>query len=71
MNMATLRARARHWWRQEVRPLLILAIVLFSIRSSFADWNDVPSGSMEPTILVGDRIFVDKLAYDLKMPFTT
>lgn len=44
---------------------------MFSIRSSLADWNDVPSGSMEPTILVGDRIFINKLAYDLKVPFTT
>ena len=71
MNMATFRSSARRWWRQEIRPLLILALILFSIRSSFADWNDVPSGSMEPTILIGDRIFVDKLAYDLKVPFTT
>jgi len=71
MNMAILRSRARLWWRQEIRPLVILALVLFSIRSSLADWNDVPSGSMQPTILVGDRIFVDKLAYDLKVPFTT
>ncbi|HKW29356.1 MAG TPA: signal peptidase I, partial [Verrucomicrobiae bacterium] len=69
--MATLRSRARRWWRQEICPLLVLAIVLFSIRSSLADWNDVPSGSMQPTILVGDRIFVNKLAYDLKVPFTT
>jgi signal peptidase I len=36
-----------------------------------ADWNDVPTGSMKPTILIGDRIFVNKLAYDLKVPFTT
>jgi signal peptidase I len=71
MKMATLRSQAPHWWRREIRPLLILALILFSLRSSFADWNDVPSGSMEPTILVGDRIFVDKLAYDLKVPFTT
>jgi signal peptidase I len=71
MKMATVRSRARQWWQREIRPLLVLAIVLFSIRSSLADWNDVPSGSMEPTILVGDRIFVDKLAYDLKVPFTT
>ena len=71
MNLTTFRSRARHWWRQEIRPLLILALILFSIRSSLADWNDVPSGSMQPTILVGDRIFVNKLAYDLKVPFTT
>jgi signal peptidase I len=71
MNMKSFRSCARRWWRQEIRPLLILALILFSIRSSLADWNDVPSGSMQPTILVGDRIFVDKLAYDLKVPFTT
>jgi signal peptidase I len=39
-------------------------------RSSFADWNEVPTGSMNPTILEGDRIFVNKLAYDLRIPFT-
>jgi len=39
-------------------------------RSAIADWNHVPSGSMKPTILVGDRIVVDKLAYDLRLPFT-
>jgi signal peptidase I len=71
MKMATLRSRANHYWRREFRPLLVLALVLCSIRSSFADWNDVPSGSMKPTILEGDRILVNKLAYDLKVPFTT
>jgi signal peptidase I len=65
------RARASHWWKKEILPLLILAVVLFAVRSSLADWNDVPSGSMRPTILEGDRIFVNKLAYDLKVPFTT
>jgi signal peptidase I len=58
-------------WREWVRPLLVTALVLFSFRSAVADWNDVPSGSMRPTILEGDRIFVNKLAYDLKVPFTT
>ena len=71
MNAKTLRSRARQFWRKEIRPLLILALVLLSIRSSLADWNDVPSGSMRPTILEGDRILVNKLAYDLKVPFTT
>jgi len=61
----------RRWWRKEIRPLLILGLVVFSIRSSLADWNDVPTGSMKPTILEGDRLYVNKLAYDLKVPFTT
>src|SRR3954471_3387031 len=71
MASTKMRSRIGHWWRKEIRPLLILAIVLFSIRSSLADWNDVPTGSMKPTIQEGDRIFVNKLAYDLKVPFTT
>jgi len=49
----------------------MLALVMFSMRSSLADWYHVPTGSMKPTILEGDRVFVDKLAYDLKVPFTT
>ena len=71
MNVENYRAAARRWWRQEIRPLLILALVMCSLRSSLADWNDVPTGSMKPTILEGDRVFVNKLAYDLKVPFTT
>lgn len=71
MNVANYRVIARRWWRQEVLPLLIIALILFSVRSSLADWNDVPTGSMKPTILEGDRIFVNKVAYDLKVPFTT
>jgi signal peptidase I len=58
-------------FHHHVKPILIVAAVLLSVRSSIADWNDVPTGSMKPTILEGDRIFVNKLAYDLKVPFTT
>lgn len=71
MDAKSLRIRARKFWRQEVRPLLIMAVIMFAIRSSFADWNNVPTGSMKPTILEGDHVFVNKVAYDLKVPFTT
>lgn len=71
MNVKIFRARGRQLWIKEVRPLLMIALVLFAIRSSLADWNDVPTGSMKPTILEGDRVYVNKLAYDLKVPFTT
>jgi signal peptidase I len=71
MDVKTLRARARKFWREEIRPLAIMAVIIFAARSSFADWNKVPTGSMKPTILEGDYVFVNKLAYDLKVPFTT
>ena len=71
MKVTSGRSRAHQWWRKEIRPLLILALVVCSLRSSLADWSDVPTGSMKPTILEGDRVYVNKLAYDLKVPFTT
>jgi signal peptidase I len=58
-------------WRHTIQPLAILVLILTSFRSAVADWNDVPSGSMRPSIIEGDRIFVNKLAYGLKVPFTT
>ncbi|AGH43335.1 signal peptidase I [Paraglaciecola psychrophila] len=50
--------------------ILLFTLVLFASRSSFADWYVVPTGSMLPTIVEGDRIFVDKMAYRLELPFT-
>ncbi len=71
MNLSSLGSHARRYWRKDIRPMVVIALIVFSIRSSLADWNDVPTGSMKPTILEGDRVFVNKLAYDLKVPFTT
>lgn len=67
---AVWRRRVQWLWREWVKPLLAVAIVLGSFRSAIADWNDVPSSSMRPTILPGDRVFVNKAAYDLRIPFT-
>ncbi len=54
----------------EARVFLLMLLVISSLRSALADWNDVPTGSMKPTIEEGDRVVVNKLAYDLKLPFT-
>jgi signal peptidase I len=59
----------RRLWR-EWRGFLLFVVVMVLFRSAVADWNQVPTGSMKPSILVGDRIVVDKLAYDLRIPFT-
>jgi signal peptidase I len=55
----------------EIRIFLLMILIVSSLRSALADWNDVPTGSMKPTIQEGDRVVVNKLAYDLKVPFTT
>lgn len=64
------RHRLNHVWKEWLKPFMVVLVVLSSFRSAVADWNDVPSGSMRPTIVEGDRIFVNKLAFDLKVPFT-
>ena len=56
---------------EELRIFIAMLLVVSSMRSALADWNDVPTGSMKPTIEIGDRVVVNKLAYDLKVPFTT
>ena len=55
---------------QEWRGFLMFIAVMLIFRSAIADWNQVPTGSMIPSILAGDRIVVDKTAYDLRVPFT-
>lgn len=58
------------FFRTQVLPLLVLVAIVFGFRDAVADWYDVPSGSMLPTLRIGDRIVVDKLAYDVRIPFT-
>jgi len=67
VRVSRFRIIVRSWWF----TVLVTVFLALSVRSSIADWNDVPTGSMKPTILEGDRIFVNRLAYDLKVPFTT
>ena len=62
---------AKLLWREWLKPFAILFIVVAPLKSAVVDWNWVPTGSMKPTILEGDLVLVNKLAYDLKIPFTT
>jgi len=57
----------RVFWKNNKGTILFIFLILF-YRSAVADWYHVPSGSMKPNILIGDRVWVDKLAYDVKIP---
>ncbi|MBV2128502.1 signal peptidase I [Arsukibacterium indicum] len=62
--------KIKQFWRNNRGFVLFIGLMLV-FRSAVADWNDVPSGSMQPTIQIGDRILVNKMAYDLRVPFST
>jgi signal peptidase I len=60
----------RKYWSEWRRTVLFVFFVLVPVKSSLADWNWVPTGSMNPTIVEGDLVYVNKLAYDLRVPLT-
>ncbi len=57
-------------WIQKNRGFLLAIGILLFVRGAIANQYIVPSGSMLPTIQIGDRLFVDRLAYDFKIPLT-
>ena len=58
-------------WRVPLVQFGFFFLLILGSRSALADWNYVPTGSMKPTILEGDLVWVNRVAYDLKVPFTT
>jgi len=57
-------------WIRDNRGWIAFFALFGLMRVAVADWNVIPSGSMRPTLLEGDVVFVDRVAYDLKLPFT-
>jgi signal peptidase I len=58
------------WLKQEAISLAIVLAAVTAARSSLADHYYVPSGSMENSLVPGDRVFVDKTAYGFRIPLT-
>lgn len=55
---------------KEILTLGFCAFLIFAFKSSVFCNYTVPTGSMEPIILPGDKILVNKAAYNLRIPFT-
>lgn len=57
-------------WVSFGAELFVVVALMFTCRVAVADWPKVPSGSMEPTLRVGDYLLVNHLAYGPRLPFT-
>jgi len=57
-------------WKEWRMAIFFMVFVIIPVKSSLADWNWVPTGSMNPTILEGDLVYVQKLAYGLRFPLS-
>lgn len=55
-------------WREYLEAIIIAVILAFTIRVFIVQAFKIPSGSMIPSLQVGDHILVNKLAYGLQIP---
>ncbi|MGF6636388.1 signal peptidase I [Paraburkholderia sp. MM5496-R1] len=75
-NAAQTRARLRDdklrqpWWLEYTASFFPVILVVFAVRSFVIEPFKIPSGSMVPTLLVGDFILVNKFEYGLRLPIT-
>src|SRR5271157_3539478 len=63
-------AAVKSKWREYAESLIIAALIAFVVRSFVVQAFKIPSASMEPTLLVGDHLLVNRLSYVMKIPFT-
>jgi len=57
-------------WLKSNRGFITFLLLFGLFRGAVADWNPIPSGSMRPTLLEGDVVLVNRVAYDVKVPFS-
>ncbi len=64
------RASRREGAWETLRSLLVVLAGVFCIRTFIAEATVIPTGSMEQTILIGDHVFLNKLLYGPRLPYT-
>ncbi|MDN7431215.1 signal peptidase I [Burkholderia sp. AU16741] len=75
-NAAQTRSKLRDeklrqpWWLEYTASFFPVILAVFVVRSFVVEPFKIPSGSMVPTLLVGDFILVNKFEYGLRLPIT-
>ncbi|PZD75282.1 Signal peptidase IB [Acaryochloris thomasi RCC1774] len=56
------------WWLEAIKTIGLSLFLAFGIRTFVAEARYIPSGSMEPTLQINDRLIIDKVSYDFRKP---
>ena len=67
-KLTTDRLLAQPWWLDWTAGLFPVILIVFLLRSFVFEPFKIPSGSMIPTLLIGDLILVNKFTYGLRLP---
>jgi signal peptidase I len=62
--------KQRKFFKEYLEPILIAVLIALFIRAFVVQAFRIPSGSMEPTLLVGDYLLVNKFIYGVRIPYT-
>ncbi len=62
--------KKKNAWRENIEAILIAIVIAMFIRTFIVQAFKIPSGSMEPTLLIGDHLLVNKFIYGITIPFT-
>lgn len=68
--MAENVTKTKSKWREYAESLIIAALIAFFVRSFVVQAFKIPSSSMEPTLLIGDHLLVNRFSYVVKVPFS-
>ena len=56
--------------KEYIEPIVIAVLIALFIRAFVVQAFKIPSSSMEPTLLVGDHLLVNKFIYGIRIPYT-
>lgn len=68
LQRSTLPSKSNNAWLEGLKTLSLSVTLALGIRTFIAKARHIPSGSMEPTLQINDRLVVDKLSYDFAPP---